>query len=122
MTDENSKNSGSFVNGFTVGILAGALGYAMFGTKRGKVVRERLAEEWEEAKQKMAEDGVVDAAEKGFGEYFGHLKSKLMTVMEEAQTEFAEKSKKDAKTKKIKKKTAKKTKRKKKETFKGVKK
>lgn len=46
-----TNDSGQFTTGFTLGLLAGAAGFFLFGTKRGREVRHRLQAEWERARQ-----------------------------------------------------------------------
>lgn len=52
-------DSNSFVTGFTFGLFAGAAGYFLFGTKKGEELRRQLVIEWEEAKEHMAQEGVI---------------------------------------------------------------
>ncbi len=49
----DNRESGSFLTGFTVGIFAGAAGYFLFGTSRGQKMRERLAQEWNQARHEV---------------------------------------------------------------------
>ena len=44
-----SNNEGSFVSGLTVGFLAGAVGYFLFGTDKGKKIVHDLEREWRAA-------------------------------------------------------------------------
>lgn len=44
-----SDNQGSFVSGLTIGFLAGAAGYFLFGTDKGKKMRAELEREWRAA-------------------------------------------------------------------------
>lgn len=44
-----SNNEGSFVSGLTVGFLAGAAGYFLFGTEKGKKIIRDLEREWQAA-------------------------------------------------------------------------
>ncbi len=54
----HEKNEhGSFLGGFTVGLFAGAAGYFMFGTQKGKKIRERLTDEWENARMEAGDKG-----------------------------------------------------------------
>ena len=56
----SDNNDGSFLNGFTVGLLAGAVGYFLFGTNKGTDVRKNLAAEWEKAKGELEKEGVIE--------------------------------------------------------------
>jgi gas vesicle protein len=57
--DNLNDNNGSFLNGFAVGLLAGAMGYFLFGTDRGSDIRENLNIEWEKAKTELEKEGVI---------------------------------------------------------------
>lgn len=52
-----NQEQGSFLAGFSVGLVAGAAGYFLFGTDRGRDVKERLAAEWEEARKSLPSQG-----------------------------------------------------------------
>lgn len=49
----SGQDQGSFLNGFVVGLFAGAAGYFLFATDRGHSVREELAQEWQQAKSQL---------------------------------------------------------------------
>jgi hypothetical protein len=51
--DFSDSHQGSFVNGFTVGLFAGALGYFLFGTNKGSKIRSTLVQEWESAQKEI---------------------------------------------------------------------
>lgn len=51
---------GSFLNGFSIGLFAGAAGYFLFGTNKGNDVRKQLATEWEKARVELEKDGVLE--------------------------------------------------------------
>lgn len=52
-----NQDQGSFLAGFSVGLFAGAAGYFLFGTDRGRQLKHRLAHEWEAARKEMPERG-----------------------------------------------------------------
>ncbi len=54
-TPKSSHDQGSFLTGFTFGLFAGAAGYFMFGTQKGKKLREKLADEWENARSEAGD-------------------------------------------------------------------
>jgi gas vesicle protein len=56
----SDPDQGNFLTGFTFGLFAGAMGYFLFGTEKGEELREQLSQEWESAKNDMAEAGVID--------------------------------------------------------------
>ncbi len=57
--EEYPAQQGSFVSGFTIGLMAGAAGYFLFGTQRGTAIRKQLIKEWEGAKENMVKEGVI---------------------------------------------------------------
>lgn len=46
-------DQGSFLTGFTLGIFAGAAGYYLFATDKGKKLRTELNKEWEQARSQV---------------------------------------------------------------------
>lgn len=58
----NDSHQGSFLNGFTLGLFAGAAGYFLFGTPKGESVRKKMSQEWEYAKKHLAEQGVIESS------------------------------------------------------------
>lgn len=54
-----SENQGSFLGGFALGLFAGAAGYFMFATKDGSKIKETIKKEWQEAKDHLAEEGLI---------------------------------------------------------------
>lgn len=62
LPDHSSPDSqGSFLNGFTVGLFAGAAGYFLFSTKKGESFRKLVSSEWDQAKHSLADAGVIDS-------------------------------------------------------------
>lgn len=59
----SEEKQGSFLNGFTIGLFAGAAGYFLFGTDKGISVRKKLAVEWERAKKDLEKEGVLKEGE-----------------------------------------------------------
>jgi len=55
MSDHHEQ--GSFVSGFSIGLLAGAAGYFLFGTDKGRQIKAKLAQEWSQAQLSMPERG-----------------------------------------------------------------
>ena len=51
-----NEEHGSFSLGFTFGLLAGAAGFFVFGTERGKKARKQFAQQWQEAHKSLAKD------------------------------------------------------------------
>lgn len=56
---EELPDQGGFVAGFSLGLIAGAAAYFLFGTEKGSKLRKQLVEEWDSAREFMAEDGVL---------------------------------------------------------------
>jgi len=50
------ENGGSFSLGFTFGLLAGASGFFIFGTERGKHARKQFSKQWKEAHASLAKN------------------------------------------------------------------
>ena len=94
-----NEEHGSFSLGFTFGLLAGAAGFFVFGTERGKKAREQFSKQWHEAHKHMAKDpdAIVPS-----------LREAYTTVASAVLGETPKKKKKPAKT------------REKKETFSGT--
>ena len=55
----SDQNQGSFLGGLALGMFAGAAGYFLFATKEGAKTRVKLESEWQGAKEKMAQDGII---------------------------------------------------------------
>ncbi|NCN87335.1 MAG: YtxH domain-containing protein [Candidatus Pacebacteria bacterium] len=55
----SEQNQGSFIGGLALGMFAGAAGYFLFATKDGSKVRKEIEKEWQEAKEVLAEEGVI---------------------------------------------------------------
>lgn len=56
----DSHDQGSFLTGLTMGMVAGAAGYFLFGTKDGKKIRHKLGKEWDTAKLHLLTQGTID--------------------------------------------------------------
>jgi len=57
----SDPDQGNFLTGFTFGLFAGALGYFLFGTPKGETMRAQIAEEWEQAKDELAQSGTLES-------------------------------------------------------------
>jgi len=51
----DTREQGSFLTGFTVGMFAGATGYFFFATDKGRKLRTQLAKEWDQARFEMGD-------------------------------------------------------------------
>lgn len=56
----SQSEAGSFVTGFTVGLFAGAAGYFLFATKRGKTLRQKIESEWQDAQAHLLTKGSIE--------------------------------------------------------------
>lgn len=115
-----SHDSGSFVTGFGLGLITGAVGYFMFATDRGESVRESLLEEWHRATATVKENASKDSAKETVTTVKSLLKNWWQKIESEVEVaaESAERVVKES-TKKAKKKASE-AKKKTKRTFKGV--
>jgi len=52
-----NQDQGSFLSGFSIGIVAGAVGYFLFGTNRGRNLKAHLTAEWEIARKTLPDRG-----------------------------------------------------------------
>lgn len=58
MTQETpSSDQGSFLAGFSIGLIAGAVGYFLFATDKGEKVRDSIQEEWQSAQKRVMNNG-----------------------------------------------------------------
>lgn len=53
------QEQSNFVAGFSLGLLAGAAGYFLFGTEKGARVRKQLVQEWEGAQEHLVREGAL---------------------------------------------------------------
>jgi gas vesicle protein len=74
------KDQGSFLTGFSLGLFAGAIGYFLFGTDNGKKVRTDLNKEWNEAKEKLAEEGIIEDPHTSFRDMVSAFFNKILSV------------------------------------------
>lgn len=101
MTEDKSHHQGSFLTGFTVGLFAGAASFYLFGTDKGKKLTDRLSEEWENAKERLADEGVIDTPDLSFRQVVGQVLTQVKDKIEEAQTTTVPTSAKSSKTAKV---------------------
>lgn len=73
----DSAHQGSFLNGFLAGLFAGAAGYFLFGTKKGETVRSKVEQEWNTAKEHLAQKGVIESADMSIRDFFSHFFEKF---------------------------------------------
>lgn len=90
----SQKDEGSFLNGFALGIFAGAAGYFLFGTDRGKEVRQDISHEWDEAREKLADEGFISDPDASLRDVINDLLSKVFGSAKADQVVPAKKTKK----------------------------
>lgn len=96
----NNNDHGSFLTGFTFGLFAGAASLFLFGTEKGSRVRSRLAEEWDEAKHYLEEEGVIEKGKTSIRDVF----KSIVDNIQEHQSKFKKlppKNKPKSTTKKV---------------------
>jgi gas vesicle protein len=78
------------MNGFTIGMLAGAGGYFLFATDHGRKVRQQIVQEWEEAKKNLVKDGVISSTNVSLREFlqqvFQNMSGQRLEVLEKDPT------------------------------------
>jgi len=119
-SSSSEKEPGSFLTGFTLGLLAGAVGHFLFTTDRGENVRKSLQREWKDAQQELHKYKTGEKA----GEVVQEVTVSIRDLAKKAITHFtdqvADSSKKSKPTPTKKGKTVIKTKKSSKNTFSGV--
>ena len=85
--NDNTDNQGSFLTGFTVGLFAGAAGYYLFGTNQGKKITDKLSDEWESAKERLAAEGVIDNPSLSLRQVVGQVLNQVKERIEQAEDE-----------------------------------
>ncbi len=63
---QDSKDQGSFVNGFGIGLLTGVAAYFLFGTDQGKQIRKQMLTEWDEAETDFTKETKIEPPKKIF--------------------------------------------------------
>lgn len=63
MTENNPSQPVEFTQGFALGLLAGVVGFFVFGTKEGKELRTKLVDEWGDAREFLHEQGLLKTPE-----------------------------------------------------------
>ncbi len=67
------------VGGFSLGILAGSIGFYLFGTEEGRRLRQRLNDEWEQAQDYFQQQRVFGEKQpQNLAEFLKTLKEKAM--------------------------------------------
>lgn len=96
INNQQDSGQGSFLTGFIAGMLAGGAGLFLFGTDDGKKIRQSLNKEWGKAKEKMAEEGVIENSDLSLREIISSVFDKIGEGVIESQKPI-EKTKKTSK-------------------------
>lgn len=76
---DNDRSDGGFAAGFSLGLIAGAMGTFLAGSPKGSAVRQKLSDEWEKAKAYLKEQGLLNPEqEKTFSELLQTVKTKVI--------------------------------------------
>lgn len=81
----SSREQQFLVGGFSLGLMAGAVGYYLFGTKQGKELRTELSQEWTEAQDYLTKQGIWPQSKKKtitLTQFFGELRNQILTGLE----------------------------------------
>lgn len=70
--NEDKQTHGSFFTGLMFGAIAGAASYFFLKTEEGKKARQKLATEWEKAKEEMSKNGTITDVTKSLPEQVQH--------------------------------------------------
>ncbi|HEX7018134.1 MAG TPA: YtxH domain-containing protein [Patescibacteria group bacterium] len=97
MTESKDHHQGSFLSGFTVGLFAGAAGYFLFGTDKGQKLTEKLSDEWESAKERLADEGVIDNPNMSLRQVVGQVLNQVKERIETPEMD-SQKANKPSKT------------------------
>lgn len=81
-----SREQQFFVGGFSLGLLAGVVGYYFFGTKQGKQVRQELEREWLEAQDYLVEKGALSeqatSQPQTFSQFFQAITKQVLSALD----------------------------------------
>lgn len=95
MTQETpSPDQGSFLAGFSIGLIAGAVGYFLFATDKGEKVRDSIQEEWESAQKRVMNNG-GQAVQASIRDLIKQTVDQVMAKIETSPTKKTEAKKKD---------------------------
>jgi hypothetical protein len=93
-SDAENVPLGQFALGFSVGVIAGAVGYYLFGTEQGKQVTAELKEEWEALTKPIKNDELTAAGEPVvLPTWWVELKKTIKNIAGEVPKPKAEKAK-----------------------------
>lgn len=99
---DNSKDSGSFISGFGMGLITGAAAYFLFATEQGEQLRKKALKEWEQAQKTIAHEAGIEVPKdlrQLMKETMGYFAESIKAI-QELDAEPASTSKSTAKAKK----------------------
>ena len=82
MASQEDSSTPSFVTGFGLGLIAGAAGFVLFGTERGKALRKDLQKAFTEAYQEEIAAGEVAGEAVSLREFLATAFSKVKEELE----------------------------------------
>jgi gas vesicle protein len=119
-TTSSEKEPGSFLTGFTLGLLAGAVAHFLFTTDRGERVLKSLQEEWSHAQKELHKKKTTEKASEVVQEVTISIRDLAKKAIKHFTDQVADSSKKSKPVSTKKSKTAVKSKKSSKNTFSGV--
>lgn len=96
----SDRDQGSFIGGLTIGMFAGALGYFLFATDKGKKLKKELAKEWDQARATLPDKGEGLTSYVSLKDLFSQIKQRIEESVEEAESKLASQPRKKAGPKK----------------------
>jgi len=96
----SDRDQGSFIGGLTIGMFAGALGYFLFATDKGKKLKKDLAKEWEQAQAALPDRGEGFTSYASLKDLFGQIKQRIEASVDEAESKSSPQPRKKNLTKK----------------------
>src|SRR5690606_30526733 len=96
----SDRDQGSFIGGLTVGLFAGAVGYFLFGTDKGRQLKKHLAKEWEQARANMPDRGEGLTNFSSLRDVLLHIKQQIDETVNEAEAKADRQPKRKAASKK----------------------
>lgn len=94
------RDQGSFIGGFTIGMFAGALGYFLFATNKGKKIKTELVKEWTAARTHMPDRGEGMTQFASFRDVLTHIRDQIESSTTEAEQKINRQPKKKGSPKK----------------------
>ena len=100
----SSREQQFLVGGFSLGLVAGVVGYYLFGTKQGEKLRAELNHEWADAQDYLAKQGVWPQSKKKattLNQFFIELRDQILAGLELDLDEFKNQAKHSSRKKRL---------------------